>query len=170
MDDFAELERRIMYALERIGTGMERIGSTAGSDGETAPRADTGADHSIELELVRAELEAERSANAQLTERVRAIKDRQETMVHTLEQKVARLSEQLDQQGAELQRQRQLNGDLNLSHQKLSDLVRDGLSDPDVLNTALVAEVEAMRASRKAEMAEVAEILAELKPLLGEVA
>ncbi len=43
-------------------------------------------------------------------------------------------------------------------------------SDPSELESALVTEVEAMRLARSAEVAEMEEIMAELKPLIGEVA
>ncbi|HQY43367.1 MAG TPA: hypothetical protein PK450_04235 [Paracoccaceae bacterium] len=168
MDDVTELERRIMYALERIGTAVDQW-PEAGF-GSSAVAATPVGETSIELDVLKAELEAERSANAQLTERVRAIKDKQENMVSALERKAARLGEQLDQLGAELQRQRRLNADLTHVNQALSDAARGGLSDPSLLNQALSTEVEALRAARASEMAEVAEILSELKPLIGEVA
>ena len=120
--------------------------------------------------MLKAELEAERSANAQLTERVRAIKEKQETLLTALERKVQTLSAQLEQQGGELQRQRLMNVSLTRTNQKLSDSLREGVADPGVLNEALRTEVEAMRLSRMAEMAEMEEILAELRPLVGEVA
>lgn len=164
MDDVTELERRILYALERIGTAVDQMAVTAPSGAS----ADTAT--SIDVDVLKAELEAERSANAQLTERVRAIKDKQENMVATLERKAARLSEQLDQIGAELQRQRRLNADLTRVNQALSDAARDGHHDPALLDEALRTEVAALRAERASEMAEVAEILSELKPLIGEVA
>lgn len=165
MNDITELERRILFALERIGTGVEGFDPHKAGIG-LAPLAES----SIEMDVLKAELEAERSANAQLTERVRAIKDKQENMVVALERNVVRLTKQLEEQGAELQRQRRLNDNLNDVNKRLSDAVLMGLSDPSTLNSALMSEVEALRASRKAEMAEVEEILAELKPLVGEVA
>lgn len=165
MDEITELERRILFALERIGAGVEGFDPQSVGLGLSS-----GATSSIEVDVLKAELEAERSANAQLTERVRAIKDKQENMVVALERNAVRLAKQLEQQGAELQRQRRLNDSLTDVNKRLSDAVRAGLSDPETLNLALLSEVEAMRASRKAEMAEVEEILAELKPLVGEVA
>ncbi len=74
-------------------------------------------------------LDAERAANAQLTERVRAIKDKQETMVAALERNVARLTQQLDAQGREVMRQKRLNAQLTETNRSLSDarpVGRDG--------------------------------------------
>ncbi len=158
MDDIGELERRILYALDRIGTAMDR-----------APAAAVG-DTSIDVDVLRAELEAERATNGQLTERVRAIKEKQETVVAVLERKAARLGEQLDQIGTELERQRRLNSDLARVNRQLIDGATGGAADPALINQGLAVEVQALRAERAAEMAEMAGILAELRPLIGEVA
>lgn len=167
MADFTDLEQRLAYALERIATATERPGQGAAGG---AVEGGEPAASSIEVDVLKAELEAERSANAQLTERVRAIKEKQETLLTALERKVQTLSAQLEQQGGELQRQRLMNVSLTRTNQKLSDSLREGVADPGVLNEALRTEVEAMRLSRMAEMAEMEEILAELRPLVGEVA
>lgn len=171
MIDISELERRILYALERIDRGMDTLTEGRGivpvqAFAVEAPMAQDDA----EVDELRSALDAERSANAQLTERVRAIKDKQETIVSDLEKKVGRLTQQLDRADAELQRQRRLNAELVLANQGLSDAARDGATDPELLNKVLMTEVDALRAARSAEMAEMEEILAELKPLIGEVA
>jgi chromosome segregation ATPase len=159
MTDLAEIERRILYALERIGSGLERLPAVAAVPGE-----------SIDVEVLQAELEAERATNAQLSERVRAIKEKQETVVATLERKAARLAEQLDEAAAALERQRRLNGELAAANRRLTDEARAGLVAPATIDAALATEVEVLRAERAGEMAEMAGILAELRPLIGEVA
>jgi chromosome segregation ATPase len=167
MNDIAELERRITLALERIGAGIDMLGTTGGG---TAAASDdsAGADsHIAELEDA---LEAERAANAQLTERVRAIREKQETMVSALERKVARLTEQADSATLELQRLRQINEDLSDANRALSLAVAEGVSEPELINHAMMSELEALRASRAADLAEMDDILSELKPLIGEVA
>jgi chromosome segregation ATPase len=166
MDDIAELERRILYAMERVRAGLDRLAEGAAARTELFP----GTNGTAEMAILRADLEAEQAANAQLTERVRAIKDRQESVIGGLEDRVAHLTSSLEAQGAELQRQRRLNGDLTAANQRLSDAARANLSDPALLNSAMATELEALRAARQAEMAEMEEILAELKPLIGEVA
>lgn len=172
MNDISELERRVLYALERIGNG---INSLANGAGRIAPQADPHseaapvADRS-EVEDLQVALEVERNANAQLTERVRAIKEKQENTVTVLERKVARLTEQLDSAGSELQRHRRMCSDLIETNQTLSDAARDGMATPDLIDQAMATEIAAMRAARAAEMAEMEEIMAELKPLIGEVA
>ncbi len=159
MTDLAEIERRILYALERIGSGLERLPAASSAQGD-----------SIEVEVLQAELEAERATNAQLSERVRAIKEKQETVVATLERKSARLAEQLDEAAAALERQRRLNGELAAANRRLTDEARAGLVAPATIEAALATEVETLRAERAGEMAEMAGILAELRPLIGEVA
>lgn len=161
MTDITDLEQRILYALDRIGKSVAHLPAAHAASGESS---------SIDMDVLKAELEAERSANAQLTERVRAIKDKQENLLTGLERKVAQLSHQLDLQGSELQRQRLMNVSLTRANQKLSEAVRTGLADPAVLDETLRTELEAMRIARAAEMAEMEEIMAELKPLIGEVA
>jgi DNA repair exonuclease SbcCD ATPase subunit len=171
MNDISELERRILYALERIGRGTEALagaGRAGGPGGDAAPGLSSS--QSLEIDVLKAELEAERIANAQLTERVRAIKDKQENMVIALETRVARLTQQLDAAEAELQRQRQLNGELTHANQRLSDAAREGMNDPGAVNESLVTELKSLRAARAAEIAEMEEIMAELRPLIGEVA
>jgi recombinational DNA repair ATPase RecF len=165
MNDIAELERRISAALERIGQNIDGLpaGQTA------APIPAPAESDKVQAELQEA-LEAERSANAQLTERVRAIKEKQENMVSALEKKVARLTQQLDAAGAEAQRQLRLNAELTETNRALSEAARSGITEPHLINKSMLTELEALRAARAAELAEMEEIISELKPLLGEVA
>ncbi len=44
------------------------------------------------------------------------------------------------------------------------------MTEPHLLNRAMMTELEALRAARAADVAEMDEILSELKPLIGEVA
>ena len=157
MTEMTELARRLTEALERIGAGLDA--GSAGADGPSG-----------EVAGLKEALEAERTTNAQLTERVRAIKDKQETMVGALEAKVAQLTRQLDAAGAELQRQKRLNADLADANKALSEAATKGVAEPDLINRSMQTELEALRAARAAEMAEMEEILAELKPLIEEVA
>lgn len=147
-----DLERRIAAALDRIAAGLER-----------APRPAAG-----EAGQLREALEAERAANAQLTERVRAIRERQENVVTGIERRLARQTELLDVQGLELQRLKKSLIQLREANRTLREAQEAGLADPAAINRSLQAEVEALRAGRAAEIAELDEILAELRPLVGE--
>ncbi|MCB2135189.1 MAG: hypothetical protein KDE08_04475 [Rhodobacteraceae bacterium] len=167
MNDIAELERRISAALERIG---DSIGALPEAAAAPAPAAPAPAAPDPGLAALEEALEAERATNAQLTERVRAIKEKQETMVSVLEKKVAQLTEQLNRASTDLQKQRRLNSDLTAANRALSDAAQAGIAEPHLINQSMMTELEALRAQRAAEMAEVDEILSELKPLIGEVA
>lgn len=154
MNDIAELERRITAALDRAAQGLERLGGAS---------ADAG-----ELESMKTELEAERVANAQLEERVRAIKEKQETTVAALEAEVLRLKDALRARDGEVQRMRSVNEELRGSNGKLREANAQGLADADLVNTAMNSELEALRAERAAHRAEIDEMLATLEPLLKE--
>lgn len=149
MTDISELERRITSALDRIGAGIERSGMQ-----NAAALSD--------------ELAAEREANAQLEERVRAIKEKQETMVASLQEEVASLRQALTDTDADLQRLRSVNAELRGSNAALRAANAAGLADPDLVNTALESEVEALRELHDANRAEIDRALAELEPMLKE--
>ena len=151
MTDITELERRITAALDRIGNGVDRM----------AGGADAG--------LAEA-LEAERMANAQLEERVRAIKETQETTVATLEQEVASLRDALAATDADLQQVRSVNAELRASNAALRDANAEGLADASMVNTALQAELEAVKALQAGDRAEVDRVLATIEPMLEESA
>lgn len=149
----SELERRIAAALDRVAAGLERALRPAAA-GEAA--------------RLREALAAERDANAQLTERVRAVKERQESIVTGLERRLARQTELVDVQGLELQRLKKSLVQLREASRLLREAQEAGLADPSAINRSLQAEAEALRATRAAEIAALDEILAELRPLIGE--
>ncbi|MFT4917080.1 MAG: chromosome segregation ATPase [Yoonia sp.] len=153
MSNVTELEQRISVAMDRIEKGL-------GDMAEQAPAVDGAA-----LEV---QLEDERSANAQLEERVKALKERQDTKISELE---ARVSFQRDQMAAldtELQRLRASSADMREVNAQLRIAATDGVAEPELINRAMMAEVEALSAQRASESAEVDAILKELKPLIEE--
>ena len=152
MSDISDYERRITAALDRAQQALEQLG--AGDGGDTA--------------ALTAELEAERVANQQLEERVRAIKEKQETTVAGLEAEVARLQEALKSRDAEVQSMRQVNEALRSSNVALRTANAEGLADATLVNDAMVSELDSLRAARAAERAEIEEILATIEPALKE--
>ncbi|MFT4702246.1 MAG: chromosome segregation ATPase [Yoonia sp.] len=153
MSNVTELEQRISVAMDRIEKGL-------GDMAEQAPAVDGAA--------LEAQLEDERSANAQLEERVKALKERQDTKISELE---ARVSFQRDQMAAldtELQRLRASSADMREVNAQLRIAATDGVAEPELINRAMMAEVEALSAQRASESAEVDAILKELKPLIEE--
>lgn len=169
MSELAELERRITVALERIGRGLDRLpaAATAGAApaaGTPAPSADAAA----EIARLTEALEAERIANAQLTERLKAVKERDAQAAHALESRVDAMTRQLDVQGIELQRMRKTAIALREQMRALREAALAGMADAHMINKSMLAELEALRATRITETAELDEILAELGPLVAE--
>ncbi len=148
MSDISALESRITAALDRIRQGMEARGG--------APQTD----------LTEA-LEKERAANAELIERVRALKERQDTQVASLTERVEAQKAQMVKLDAELQRLRASNAQMREMNTQLREAVTKGLA-PELLHQAVAAEVEALQTQRSADAAEVDAILAELTPLIEE--
>jgi len=160
MPTIAELERRIAAALDRIGQGLDRMPAPQ-------PPAALQADDPIALHEA---LEAERGAVAQLAERLRTIKEREAKARADLEARIAELTETRDQQGLELQRLRKTVGQLRDTLTAQNDAVRAGVTEPQVINKSLLAELEALRAQRRSESAEMEAILTALAPLIEEPA
>ncbi|MFD2175094.1 hypothetical protein [Rhodobacter lacus] len=188
MTDLAEYERRIAYALERIGRGVETLTQRPSAPApEAVPEPpepvappepvvviDTAQVEALEAELAvermalaaeRAALEAERAANTQLTERVRAIREKQETTLVTLERRLAQATRALEAVQAEANRLKRANADLLEVNRSLVE-AGDVMAAAQV-NRAMQAELEALRAARSWEMAELAEILAGLEPIVA---
>lgn len=141
MPDIVELERRIMAALDRIGTGLEGL----------PIEPSTGQGDPAELDSLREALAAEKEVNAQLEERVKAVRTKQvkavrakmEGQITELEDKIVSLKTRA--RGADVQAQR--------------------LSKT---NRQLRQSLETLRAARDGDLAELDAILVELKPLLEE--
>ena len=153
MSDITELERRITSALDRIGTGLARVSSGGGN-------------MAADVASLREALETEQSANAQLEERVKAIRDRQEETVSALEAEVARLREAATKHDGELQRLKRINDQLRQNNRALRDANEQGVGDAHLINKSMTTELEALRDSREADRAELDQVLGELKPLL----
>lgn len=170
MSDLAPVERRLSAALERIARQLDKGAKPAkGSLFGLGPRADHGPDpeQAATIASLRDALEKERAANAQLSERVHQVKQRQETTIAQLERRLARLTEQLDLQSLEMLRLKKANAKLIESNKGLREAQVEGFPDATLINRSISAELEALQAERRAEMAEMEEILAELKPLLA---
>ncbi|MGL4234706.1 hypothetical protein [Tabrizicola sp.] len=159
MQEITELEKRITAALERIGKGVDRMSALPKG---AAPAAGVqGSDAAL-----RAQLEEEKSLTAQLQARLRAAKEREAK--GDLQEKVDRLTQELDVQGLELQRMRRVNATLREQLEALRTAQASGVAEPQLINKTLMAELEALRATRLTEMAEMDEILAALEPHLTE--
>jgi hypothetical protein len=158
MDEIAELERRITAALERIGDGMERrLRAPAGAAAVTL----------AEIDRLREELDEERMANAQLSERLRVQRERSERAAGVLRAEVDRLTRQVDEQALAMQRMVTSTIQMREEMRRLrEDVQAGGAVNPALIDKALVTELEAYRATRGAESAELAGIIAALTPIV----
>lgn len=180
MTELAEYERRIAFALERIGRGVETLTelraaalSVAEAVPEAAPQlaaepaaetiAETGP--SAEVLALQAELEAERAASAQLTERVLAIREKQETTLAALEKRLSQATRALEAVQVEANRLKRANGELIEVNRQLIDGA--GRIDPALVNLSMQAELEALRAARAWEASELSDIVTGLAPLVA---
>ena len=164
MSDIAEYERRISFALERIGRGLEVRGARAPKPDGQESEADS-AQAAGELATLRDALEAERTANAQLSERVRAIREKQETTLSALEKKLAQTTRNLETAQSEITRLKRANAELTATNRLLTDA--GGPVEPHLLNRAMQAELESLRAARAAEALEMGALLGALDPILA---
>lgn len=172
MSDLAPIERRLNDALERIARSLEAAppakparSTVFGLGAKSEPVPDP--EQEALVSNLRESLDKERAANAQLSERVHQVKQRQETTIAQLERRLARLTEQLDLQSLEMLRLKKANSKLMESNTGLREAQVESFPDAVLINKSISAELEALQAERRAEMAEMEEILAELKPLLA---
>ncbi len=150
MQEMVELERRLTAALERIGAGIDAI--------PVMPAENP----------LQAELDEERMVNAQLSERLKSVKEREGVKIAQLEEQVEALTRQLDAQGMELQRMKKTTGQLREALRSLREATAEGVADSGLVNRSMVVELEALRAARATEAAEVEEVLSALEPLISE--
>jgi chromosome segregation ATPase len=150
MSDIDELQRRITAAMDRVAAGLEGLSArAAGPDPEMAQA-----------------LDEERTANAQLSERVRSLKTRSDAETAALRSQVDEAQARIAQLDVELQRVRRANGQLSDACAALQEANAEGVGDAHLINKAMLAELEGLRAARAADVAETSAILAALGPLI----
>ncbi|SLN09933.1 hypothetical protein PEL8287_00126 [Roseovarius litorisediminis] len=149
MSQIDELQRRITAALDRIGQGLDGLSTAAG------PSAS-------EDEGLRQQLEEETLANAQLQERVKALKEKQQAQAAMAELAQSEQAEALRKLDAELQSLRKANQQLRENNQALRDANAAGVGEPHLINKAMLAELDGLRAARAADRAEIDAVLADL--------
>lgn len=190
MTELAEYERRIAFALERIGRGVEVLAARPETviervvetvevmvpapepepEPEPVPEpvvvaAPEPAADAAELAVLREALDSERMANAQLTERVRAIREKQETTLSALEKRLAQATRALEAAQTEAQRLKRANVDLVETNRLLVEAGGDVA--PHLINRAMQSELEALRAARAYEVAELNDIIGGLEPIVA---
>ncbi|GKY87968.1 hypothetical protein [Sinisalibacter aestuarii] len=160
MTDISDLQARITAALDRIGSGLEGLSRPVAA-GEAQ-------DDSGEVDRLTAALDEERTANAQLEERVLAIKQKQDHAVAALEAEVERLRALLATEEGAVARLGRVNAELRENNAALRDAIAAGLAEPHLVNKSMMAELEALRAAQGADRAELDAVLGELGALVAE--
>ena len=150
MSDIEELSSRIMAAMDRVAKGVDGLG---GGDADEVSR------------LTQA-LEEEKQVNAQLSERVRVLGERQEEAIEALEAKAGDAKERVKALDVEMQKLRRANRRLTKMCNALREANAEGVGEPHLINKSMMVELESIRAMRSAEMAEADEIIQSLTPLL----
>lgn len=164
MTDVKQIESRLSRALDRISAAAGKLAAPAPA---ATPMPPPAAPADTDVARLRAELEAERAKTAQLSERVNAVRHRQDSSVTSMERRLARMTEQLDLQSLEMLRLKKANSKLIEANRQLREGVEAQVIEPSAINRSLVAELEALRSERASELAEMEDVLGELKPLIG---
>ena len=169
-DQIEEVQSRITAAMERIGKGLAALNEKPAPTSEQDPG-------------VVAALEEEKLANAQLEERLRSIRGKHEAEVNELRAELANSavsqklrsdlatqSEAMARLDMDVQRLRQSNDQLRDSNAALRIANEQGIGEAGLINKAMLAELEGLRASRATDAAEASAILGKLEPLLASAA
>jgi len=155
MGQIQDLEQRIAAAFARISAGVDAMASQPA----TMPQAPPDDDLAMALD-------EERMANAQLNERLTMLHKRASQTEQDLVDQVETLTRHLDAQGLDLQRLSSTVGQLREDLRRLREAAVQGVVDPGLINKAMLAELEALRATRTAEANEMNDILTALTPIL----
>jgi DNA repair exonuclease SbcCD ATPase subunit len=158
MSDITELESRITVALDRIARGVAGL-SEAGESG-------SGEASSQEVDELKQALEDEKTVNAQLEERVRVLKARQDEKLDVLEAQTSDQKGLLAGLDEKLQRLQAVNDQLRSVNAQLREANEQGVGEPHLINKSMMAELEALRAARSGDRAEMDAIVAQLQPIV----
>jgi hypothetical protein len=150
MSDIEELQGRIMAAMDRATIGLEKLSVT---------RTDAP-------DIVQA-LEEERLVNAQLTERVKTLQARSAAEADKRREDALSSEARMDKLDTDLQKLRRANTELSNVCAALRAANEEGVGEPHLINKAMLAELDALRAARNADLAEASAILDALTPLIA---
>ena len=186
-------------ALDRIAKGVEALSAAPppAPVPEPQPEAATGpapavdagwaeaaeeaaAEAAAEIARLRDALDEEKMANSQLEERVKTLRSRLEEAqaAHAapavsdaaLMERVEAQRESMAALDAEMQRLKTANDMLRKTCEEMRGALQDNVGEPHLVNKAMLAELEALRAARAAEEAEIRAVLGAMAPLLSEAA
>lgn len=199
MSQIEELQSRMSRALDRIAKGVEALSAAPPSAPVPepqpeaapgpAPAVDAGwaeaaeeaaAEAAAEIARLRNALDEEKMANSQLEERVKTLRSRLEEAQAApaaplvsdaaLMERVEAQRESMAALDAEMQRLKTANDMLRKTCEEMRGALQDNVGEPHLVNKAMLAELEALRAARAAEEAEIRAVLGAMAPLLSEAA
>ncbi|WP_163850445.1 hypothetical protein [Pseudooceanicola aestuarii] len=162
-----ELQRRLTAAMDEIAAGVDRLDRPQAEpvveEAPGTPVADPE-----EIARLTAALDDERVVNAQLQERVRAIKSRQNDRIVALEQAEADHRLMMEKLDTAVVRLRRVNNELRETVRALREANAEGLVEPELIDRAMLAELEGLRADHAASQSEALAIKTELQTLLAD--
>ena len=147
MSQIDALQARITAALDRITKGLE--------DREDAPDPE-------EIAQLRQQLDDANATNARLEAQVTELRDTVAAREAALATAEAARGESLVKLDTDLQALRAANQQLRDTNRALRETHATGVAEPQLINTALQAELDGLRATRAADRTEVEAVLAEL--------
>lgn len=153
MSEIDALQQRLTAAMDRIATGMGNLDRAGGED----------------MAALQTALDDEKIANAQLTERVRKMASTQEAALAEAKAASEAAQSRVAAMDLELQRLRAANDQLRQSNAALRAANEEGVGEPHLINKAMMAELEGLRAARAADVAEATSIIGALAPLLDQI-
>lgn len=157
MSGIEELRDRIEQAFAVIEAGLAQM----------QPVQDEPIDPA-EVTALRAEIADERVVQAQLEERIRALKEKHDRRVAELEAAMVAERARFAALDHDLQGLRQSNADLRDVAGQLRAALAEEVAEPELVNRAMLAEIEALRATRAADLAEIEAVYDSLRPHIGE--
>jgi predicted nucleic acid-binding Zn-ribbon protein len=167
MNELNEIRQRILTALSVVEAGIGRLSAEPVAAPAPEPFAAPDSEQPDPAALA-AELAEERTLTAQLEERIRTLKDRQDQRLAALDGQIMAQRDQLAALDGELQALRQTNAELRDVAAQMREALSEGVAEPELVNRAMMAEIEALRATRAADRAEVEAVLGALEPLIRE--
>ena len=180
MTDIADLENRLSAAMDRIATGLNTLG-----DVPPAASGDQSGDQSEEIAALKAALEEERTANAQLEARVKALTAAAEArasgdtdgevaaVTGAHQQEIEAIRDAAAEERAawaglnqRLVRLRRSNKLMRSNTLALRQAAADMVVDHELINNSLQVELDAAIAAQELERAEADVIIKTLMPMV----
>ncbi len=166
MSDIDELQRRLTAAMDRIGEGVETLPRGPGA----------AAVDPAELDNLRAALASEQAEKARLQEALNAAQagggtsGQDQDKLGALEAQLAEQKTALGEMNREMNRLRKNNAQLREVNQSLRGANETQLGDAHLINKAMLAELEGLRAAQSASETEARAIIDALAPMISPAA